>query len=69
MRRWLLSGIVWLLATAVLLPVFGFLAILLAGPHSDILPTMLQPPVFITCVLAVLVVPVWLARLVWKRTL
>ena len=67
MRRWLLTGLAWTAATLVLLPVCGFAAIMLAGPHSDLLPGVLQPPAFIVCVIVLLGVPAWIARAVWRR--
>ena len=67
MRRWLLTGLVWTIATLVLLPVCAFAVILFAGPHSDLLPSFLRSPAFIACILVLLAVPVWLARMVWRR--
>ena len=67
MRRWLLTGLAWTAATLVLLPVCGFAAIMLAGPHSDLLPGVLQPAAFIVCVIVLLGVPAWIARAVWRR--
>ena len=67
MPRWLLTGITWTLATALLLPVCAFAAIMVAGPHSDLLPGFLQPPAFIVCVLVLIGVPAYLARKVWLR--
>ena len=44
-----------------------FAVILLAGPHADLLPRALQPVVILLGWLAVLVVPAWAARVVWRR--
>lgn len=67
MRRWLLAASVWIIVTAVLLPLCGFAAIMLAGPHSDLLPSFLQPPAFLFCLAILLVVPFWLGRKVWRK--
>ena len=67
MRRWLLTGVTWTTATLLLLPVCAFTAIMVAGPHSDLLPALLQPPAFIVCVLVLLGLPAYLARKVWRR--
>jgi len=66
-RRWLLTGLAWAAATLLLLPVCAFAAIMLAGPHSDLLPGFLQPPAFVVCVVVLLGVPAWIARAVWRR--
>jgi uncharacterized membrane protein len=67
MSRWLLTSLTWLVATVVLLPICFFTAIVLAGPHSGMLPRLLEPPVFVACWLVLLVVPVLAARGVWRR--
>ena len=68
MRRWLLTVGTWLGTTLVLLPVCGFTALVLAGPHSDLLPSLLQVPAFLVCVAVLLGVPAWLARVMWRRS-
>jgi hypothetical protein len=67
MRRWLLTSLTWLLATVVLLPICFFTALVLAGPHSGMLPQILEAPVIVMCWLALLVVPVLASRTVWRR--
>lgn len=44
-----------------------FGVMVLAGPHAGLLPSWLEPVVLGTGWLAVLVVPVLLARVVWRR--
>ena len=66
-RRWLLTGVTWTVATLLLLPVCAFTAIMVAGPHSDLLPSLLQAPAFVVCVLVLVGVPAYLARMVWRR--
>lgn len=67
MRRWLLTALAWLVATAVLRPICFFTAIVLAGPHSGMLPRMLEPPVLIACWVVLLAAPVRIARVVWRK--
>ena len=64
MRRWLLTALAWTGATLLLLPVCAFAALLLAGPHSDLVPEFLKSPVFIICIAVLLGVPAWIARAV-----
>jgi membrane protein implicated in regulation of membrane protease activity len=60
--------IVWAATAAVLAPICFFGTILLAGPHSDMLPSLLQPPVLLLGWAIFLVAPIWIARRVWRRT-
>lgn len=61
-------------ATAFLLTLLGVGAIaaaaviVFAGPHSDILPMPLQIATYILAWVAVLGLPVFAARAVWRRT-
>jgi hypothetical protein len=66
--RWLLGLLAWLASLAVLAPICFFAVILLAGPHSSMLPGWLQSFVLLLGWLVVVVVPVWIARAVWRRT-
>ena len=65
--RWLLALLAWLGSLVLLAPLCFFAAIVLAGPHSSILPSFLQPLVLVSGWAIVLVVPVWVARVVWRR--
>lgn len=65
--RWTLAVVVWIVAAAVLAPVCLFAVLILAGPHSSVLPSMVQPAVLIAGWLVFLVTPVLLARAVWQR--
>ena len=67
MTRWLLAILAWLLAVAVLGPVIFFVVILLAGPHSSMLSSVLQPVVLVIGWGVFLAGPVWAARVVWSR--
>jgi hypothetical protein len=51
----------------VLAPVCFFGVIVLAGPHSSLLPSYLQPPVVLLGWGILLVAPVLAARAVWRR--
>ena len=66
--RGLMAFIAWTATAMVLAPICFFGTILLAGPHSDILPSVLQPAVLLLGLLTFLVAPVLVARLVWRRT-
>jgi hypothetical protein len=65
--RWTFAVLAWIASTAVIVPIAFMLAIVLAGPHSSILPSMLQPVVAVLCWAFVLVGPVLVARAVWRR--
>ena len=65
--RALLTGIAWLVSTAILAPVCFYAVIVLAGPHSSMLPSMIQPAVMLLGWIVFLVVPVFVARAVWRR--
>ena len=67
MRRWLLGLLAWLASLAVVVPICFFVAIVLAGPHSSLLPGWLQPIVLLLGWVVVVVAPVWIARAVWRR--
>jgi hypothetical protein len=67
MRHRIAAVFIWILSTAVLAPICYFGVILLAGPHSDILPDWLSPAILALGGLILLVVPVLLARAVWRR--
>jgi hypothetical protein len=66
--RWLLTVLAWALSFALLAPVCFVAVILLAGPHSSVLPALLQPVVLVFGWVVFLVAPVLIARAVWRRT-
>jgi hypothetical protein len=68
MMRWVLVILAWLVAVAVLGPVIFFVAIVIAGPHSSMLPSAIQPAVLVIGWLVFLAGPVFVARSVWRRT-
>ena len=65
--RWLLAFLAWLISAAVLAPVCFLVTMVLAGPHSSVLPSAIQPIVLLIGWIVFLVGPVWVARLVWRR--
>lgn len=65
--RLILTLLAGLASLAILAPVCFLLAVLLAGPHSSMLPSVLQPPVWFLGWATWLVVPVFVARAVWRR--
>lgn len=68
MIRWVLVIVAWLVSAAVLGPVIFFVVILLAGPHSSMLPSVIQPAVLVIGWVVFLAGPVFIARSVWRRT-
>ncbi|HET9270241.1 MAG TPA: hypothetical protein VFO31_18825 [Vicinamibacterales bacterium] len=66
--RVLIAFIAWSGAFAVLSPIVFFVTVLLAGPHSSMLPSAVQPAVWLLGWAAVLLVPVLVARMAWRRT-
>ena len=64
---WFLTLLAWLLAAVVLAPACFFMTMLVAGPHSSLLPSFLQPIALLLGWLLFLVGPVWVARVVWVR--
>jgi molybdate transport system substrate-binding protein len=65
--RLILTALAWLVSAAVLAPVCLFAAIILAGPHSSVLPSIIQPGVLVLCWIAFVAGPVVVARSVWRR--
>jgi hypothetical protein len=65
--RVLLTFIGWAAAVAVVAPVCFVLVVLLAGPHSSMLPSAVQPAILVLGWLVLLVAPLWVARQVWRR--
>lgn len=59
--------LVYLLVLALCVPVAGVAVLVLAGPHADLLPQPLAVAVLPLAVLAVLLLPAWVARRVWRR--
>ena len=57
----------YLLTLGVVVPLAFFTVLILAGPHGGLLPGGLQAPVLALGWLAVLVLPVLVARRVWLR--
>jgi hypothetical protein len=66
--RWIPALLAWVASVAVLAPVCFFVVILLAGPHSSLLPGWLQSAVLLLGWLIVVVAPFLIARAVWRRT-
>jgi hypothetical protein len=57
----------WVGSLVLLAPVCFFVVMVLAGPHSSLLPSWLQPAVLVAGWLALLVAPLVIARAVWRR--
>jgi hypothetical protein len=65
--RWAIAFIVWTIAAALLAPVCFFVVMVLAGPHSSMLPSAIQPAVLVAGWIVFLVSPILLARVAWRR--
>jgi hypothetical protein len=65
--RWVLAALAWVIAAAVLAPVCFYGVVFLAGPHSSVLPSVLQPPVLLVGWALFLAGPALAARAVWRR--
>lgn len=66
--RVLIAFVAWSAALAVLSPIVFVAMVVLAGPHSSMLPSAAQPVVWLLGWAAVLLVPVLVARMAWRRT-
>jgi hypothetical protein len=66
--RWLLVFLAWLVSAAVLGVVMFLAAIVLAGPHSSMLPSPIQPVVLLIAWAVFLIGPLIVARSLWRRT-
>ena len=67
MKRILITGLVYLGSLTVTLPAAFVLALILAGPHSSLLPSVLQPLVLILGWAAVIFLPLTAAVWMWKK--
>lgn len=67
MKPWLVSIAAFVGSLLVTALAGFFLAILLVGPHSDILPRVLQVPVGLLMWSGVLGVPFWLSWITYKK--
>lgn len=65
--RIVLTGIAYLLALGLVGAGAFAVVIVVAGPHAGILPSFLEPVVLGLGWLAVLIVPIRIARSVWMR--
>lgn len=65
--RILLTALAFLLSLALIVPAMFFAALVLAGPHSDVLPSWLAPVALVAAWVAVIAVPTWAARIAWRR--
>lgn len=59
--------LVWLATTALVVPAMFFAGMILAGPHSSVLPEWLQPGALLLCWVLVVLVPAFVARAIWLR--
>lgn len=67
MKRILLTGAVFLGALIITLPTAFVVVVVLAGPHSSMLPSFLQPAVLVLGWASVILLPAAAAVWMWKR--
>ena len=68
LARAAVTFIAWSASALLIAPLCLFAGLLLAGPHSSMLPSFLQPVVWVFGWLVVLAAPLLAARWVWRRT-
>lgn len=62
-----IAALAYLVSLAVFAPLLFFAVMILAGPHSSMLPSRLQPAVMVLGWVALTVLPVMTARTMWRR--
>ena len=67
MLRAALTGLTYAIALLIVTALTLLIVLVLAGPHAGLLPQPLEIAVIVLGWLSVLVVPVWVARRLWKR--
>jgi len=67
MKKWIISIAVFILSFAVTAFVGFYGAIFLVGPHSDVLPEILQVPVGLLLWLLIIGIPFLIARKTFKK--
>jgi len=65
--RLLLAALSYLLSLAATAALCFFLVLVVAGPHAGLLPAWLEPVALVAGWLVVLVLPIIIARAVWRR--
>jgi hypothetical protein len=64
----ILAGVVtWVLAVPLVAALLFLPVMILAGPHSSVLPSAIQPAILVLGYLAVVAVPSWVAVRVFRR--
>jgi len=67
MKKWIISVAVFVLSFAVMAFVGFYGAIFLVGPHSDVLPEILQVPIGLLLWLLIIGIPLLIARIIFKK--
>jgi hypothetical protein len=65
--RYVVAVLLWLGIAILLAPVFLLVVVVLAGPHSSVLPSRVQPAVVVIGWLGLLAAPFPIARALLKR--
>lgn len=61
------TAVAYMVSLAVVAALSFFAVLIFAGPHAGLLPSWLEPVVLGIGWLAILVLPVLVARVVWRR--
>ena len=67
MKKWIISVAVFVLSFAVMAFVGFYGAIFLVGPHSDVLPEILQVPIGLLLWLLIIGIPLLIARKIFIK--
>jgi len=67
MKKWIISIAVFILSFAVMAFVGFYGAIFLVGPHSDVLPEILEVPVGLLLWLLIIGIPLLIARKIFIK--
>lgn len=68
MKRGMIVTVVYLVALALIAPLMAFAVLVVAGPHSGLLPATLEPVAALLALAVALVLPALIARAAWRRS-
>jgi hypothetical protein len=67
LMRVLLTIAAYALSLCIVAPVVFLIVIFLAGSHAGLLPEFLEAVILVAGWVSVLLVPIWVARKIWRR--
>jgi hypothetical protein len=59
--------VAYVLSLCIVAPVVFLIVLFLAGPHAGLLPEFVEALILVAGWLSVLLLPIWVARKVWRR--